>query len=134
MKNPRAEMRTGYQTHLQIKFDRGSQKYKVMDFVFEHNHLFQKPESRYLIPSQRKMLEVACIDIHLADSSRIRPKEAHELYSRQNSGIRGIGYTAVDHNNCLRNMPKQSMEYGAVIAMTKYFTRLALENLSFKHF
>jgi hypothetical protein len=91
-------------------------------------------EARYLIPSQCKVPKVACIDIHLANSLRIRLKEAHELYSRQNGGIRGIGYTAVDHNNCLRNMPKQSMEYGAVVAMTKYFTRLALENPSFKYF
>jgi MULE transposase domain len=78
--------------------------------------------------------EVVCIDIHLADSSGIQPKEAHELYSRQVGGIRGIGYTEVDHNNCLRDMRKQAMEYGAAVAMTKYFARRALENPSFKHF
>jgi hypothetical protein len=123
-------MRTGCQVHLQIKFDRGSQKYKVINFISEHNHPLQKLEACYLIPSQRKVPKVPCIDIHLADSSGIRPKEAHKIYSRQVGGIRGIGYIEVGHNNCLRDMRKQPIEYGVAVAMTKYFVRRALENSS----
>lgn len=82
-KNPRAETRTDCQVHLQIKFDRGAQKYKVIDFFSEYNHPLQKPQACYLIPSQREVPEVTCIDIHLADSSGIRSKEAHEMLNRQ---------------------------------------------------
>ncbi|KAJ4767531.1 Protein FAR1-RELATED SEQUENCE 5 [Rhynchospora pubera] len=133
-KKPRAETRTGCQARLQIKFNREIQKYKVVEFVSEHNHPLQRPEACYLIPSQRKVSEIAAIDIHLADSSGISPKEAHELYSRQHGGIRGVGYTRTDHNNCLRDERKKAMEHGSAIAMTKYFAKRALEDLSFKHF
>jgi zinc finger SWIM domain-containing protein 3 len=119
---------------LQIKFDRGAQKYKVIDVVTEHNHPLQKPQARYLIPSQREVSEVACIDIHLADSSGIRPKEAHELLSRQVGGLRSLGYTITDHHNLLRDMRKKAMEYGTAVAIMKYFERRALENPSFQHF
>jgi FAR1 DNA-binding domain len=75
MKNPRAETRTNCQVHLQINFDRGSQKYKIIDFVSEHNHPLQIPQAHFLIPSQREVSEVACIDIYLDDSLEIRPKK-----------------------------------------------------------
>jgi predicted DNA-binding protein (UPF0251 family) len=133
-KDPRAETRTNCQVRLNLKFERSSKKYKVVGFVSEHNHPLQKPEACYLIPSQRKVSEVARVDIELADRSGIRLKAAHELHSRQAGGIRGIGYTEVDHSNCLRDQRKQAMKYGAAVAMTKYFARRALENPSFKHF
>jgi hypothetical protein len=47
--------------------------------------------------------EIAHVDIELVNRSGIRPKAAHELHSRQTGGIRGIGYTEVDHSNCLRD-------------------------------
>jgi FAR1 DNA-binding domain len=75
MKNTHAETRTNCQVRLQIKFDRGSKKYKVMDFIFEHNHPLQMSQAHYLIPSQHEVSEVSCIDIHLADSSKIQPKK-----------------------------------------------------------
>ncbi|KAJ4776725.1 Protein FAR1-RELATED SEQUENCE 5 [Rhynchospora pubera] len=133
-KNPRAETRTDCQARLLLKFDRGIQKYKIAEFVSDHNPPLQPPEACYLIPSQCKVPEVACFDIQVAASSGISPKNAHELHSRQHGGIRGIGYTMVDHNNCLRNIRKQSMQYGAAIAMTKYFAKRSTEDSSFKYF
>jgi FAR1 DNA-binding domain len=117
--NPRAETRTNCQVRLNLKFERSSQKYKVVGFISKDNHPLQKPEACYLIPSQRKVSEVARVDIELADRSGIRPKMAHELHSRQTGGIRGIGYTEVDHSNCLRDQRKQAMKYGTAVAMTK---------------
>ncbi|KAJ3684150.1 hypothetical protein LUZ61_013314 [Rhynchospora tenuis] len=134
IKNPRAETRTGCEARLQIKLDRKTQKYKVVDFVSEHNHPLQPPEACYLIPSQRKVPEIASYDIKMAASSGIIPKDAHELLSRQNGGIRGMGYTKVDHDNCLRTIRKESMQYGAAIAMMKYFEKRCMEDESFKHF
>jgi hypothetical protein len=87
MKNPQAEIQINCQVRLQIKFDRGTKKYKVMEIISEHNHSLQKPQACYLIPSQRQVPEVACIDIHLVDNLGIRPKEAQELLSRQAGGL-----------------------------------------------
>ncbi|KAJ1691675.1 hypothetical protein LUZ63_015830 [Rhynchospora breviuscula] len=133
-KKSRAETRTGCRARLVLRLDREIHKYKVVEFVKEHNHPLQPPEARYLIPSQRKIPEIACFDIQVAASSGISPKDAHELHSRQHGGIRGLGYTMVDHRNCLRNQRKQAMQYGAAIAMTKYFSKRSIEDPSFKHF
>jgi MULE transposase domain len=133
MKNPRAEMRINCEVRLQIKFDRGAKKYKVIDVVSEDNHPLQKPQACYLIPSH-EVPEVACIDIHLTDSSEIWPKEAHELLSRQVGGLCRLVYTITDRHNLLRDMLKKAMEYRAVITVMNYFERRALENPSFQHF
>jgi hypothetical protein len=77
------------------------------------------------------MSEVACIDIHLADSSGIQPKKTHEFLSKQVGGRRSLGHTIRDHHNLLRDMRKKTMEYGTVIAIMKYFERQTLENRLF---
>ncbi|KAJ4790327.1 hypothetical protein LUZ62_041573 [Rhynchospora pubera] len=133
-KKGRAETRTGCQARLVVKLDRTTYKYKVAEFVEEHNHPLQPPEACYLIPSQRKVSEIACFDIQVAASSGISPKDAHELHSRQHGGIRDLGYTMVDHRNCLRNIRKEAMQYGAAIAMIKYFAKRSREDSFFKHF
>ncbi|KAJ1689672.1 hypothetical protein LUZ63_013827 [Rhynchospora breviuscula] len=133
-KNPRAETRTGCKVLLAIKFDKNSQEYKVKRYHLDHNHTLQKPEACYLIPTQREVSEIALIDINLADLSGIRPKESHELLSRQAGGVRSIGYTKDDLSNCLRDMRKEAMEYGAAVAITKYFEKRASENSFFQHF
>ncbi|KAJ3701127.1 hypothetical protein LUZ61_004832 [Rhynchospora tenuis] len=54
-KKPRAETRTGCQARLKIKLDKGIQKYKVVEFISEHNHPLQQPETCF---------PIAGIDIH----------------------------------------------------------------------
>ncbi|KAJ3703007.1 hypothetical protein LUZ61_006712 [Rhynchospora tenuis] len=134
MKKPRAETRTGCQARLLLKLDRGTNKYKVAEFVKEHNHPLQPPEACYLLASERKVSEIACFDIQVAASFGIKPKDAYGLHSMQHGGIRGLGYTYVDHKNCLRDQRKQAMQHGATITMMKYFANRSMEDLSFKHF
>ncbi|KAJ1696263.1 hypothetical protein LUZ63_004775 [Rhynchospora breviuscula] len=105
----------------------------------KRDHLTKNPRAEtrtacYLIPTQREVSEIALIDINLADLSGIRPKESHELLSRQAGGVRSIGYTKDDLSNCLRDMRKEAMEYGAAVAITKYFEKRTSENSFFQHF
>jgi FAR1 DNA-binding domain len=44
-KNSHTETRTNCHVLLQMKFDRGSQKYKVTDFISEHNRPLQKSQN-----------------------------------------------------------------------------------------
>ncbi|KAJ1683611.1 hypothetical protein LUZ63_021171 [Rhynchospora breviuscula] len=57
-----------------------------------------------------------------------------EMVLGQHGGIRGVGYTLVDHRNCLRNIRQEALQYGAAIAMMKYFAKRSMEDPSFKHF
>ncbi|KAJ3708531.1 hypothetical protein LUZ61_012236 [Rhynchospora tenuis] len=133
-KIPRAVTRTNCKVFFKVKLYRDCQKYKVVSYEGNHNHPLQKPEACYLISSQREVSEVARIDIHLADSSGIRPRETLELLSKQAGGVRSIGYTIDDLNNCLRDKRKEAMQYGAAVAITKYFAKRVSENPSFQHF
>ncbi|KAJ1700558.1 hypothetical protein LUZ63_000337 [Rhynchospora breviuscula] len=133
-KIPRAETRTNCQVFLKVKLHRDCKQYKVVSYETNHNHQLQKPEACHLIPSQREVSEIARIDILLAESSGIRPRETHELLSRQAGGVRSIGYTIDDLNNCLRDKRREAMQYGAAVAITKYFAKRASENSFFQHF
>ncbi|KAJ1691977.1 hypothetical protein LUZ63_016132 [Rhynchospora breviuscula] len=133
-KNPRAETRRGCKVLLALKFDKNCQQYKVKKCHLEHNHPLQKPEACYLIPTQREVPEIALIDINLADMSGIRPKESHELLSRQAGGVRSIGYTKDDLKSCLRDKRKKAMEYGAAVSILKYFEKRASEDPFLQHF
>ena len=46
--------------------------------------------------------------IELASSSRIKPKAAHELMSRQVGGRANLGFTELDQKNYLRTRRKKT--------------------------
>ncbi|KAJ3708495.1 hypothetical protein LUZ61_012200 [Rhynchospora tenuis] len=133
-KIPRAQTRTDCKAFLQVKLFRDCQKYRVVGFHTDHNHPLQKPEARHLITTQREVSEAARIDIHLAESSGIGPREIHELLSRQADGVRSVGYTIDDIYNCVRDKQKKALEYGEAVAITKYFAKRVSENPFFQHF
>jgi zinc finger SWIM domain-containing protein 3 len=46
-----------------ITLDRGEGNYEVNDVVLEHDHLLHLPETRHLMASQRKILELQAFEI-----------------------------------------------------------------------
>ncbi|XP_045821955.1 protein FAR1-RELATED SEQUENCE 5-like [Trifolium pratense] len=48
-KEPRAETRTGCQARMVISLDRKIGKYKVVDFVAQHNHMLQPNEYVHML-------------------------------------------------------------------------------------
>ena len=80
-----------------ISLDRKIGKYKVIDFVAEHNHLLLPAEYVYMIRSHRHISESQACQIVLADESGLKPKDFHEFMSKQAGGINTVGYTRQDH-------------------------------------
>ena len=58
---------------------RETEKYKVADFVGEHNHTLHLSKTVYIMRSQRKILEVHAGLIDLTSSFGIKPKAVYEL-------------------------------------------------------
>ncbi|XP_038707210.1 uncharacterized protein LOC120002514 [Tripterygium wilfordii] len=110
--NHRAETRTDCKARLFLSLDRKSGKYKVYDFVSEHNHLLHLSETAYMMRSQRKITEVQAAAIDLVCGSGIKPKDAIELMSREAGGRSNLGYTANDQKNYLRIRRSKFMEHG----------------------
>jgi FAR1 DNA-binding domain len=115
VKYPRDETRTGCQVRLVVKLIRKSNKYEIIDFINEHNHMLQLSQVSYLMPCQRKVsyifkkmlkykniygwntklmnmqaTDVAASNINLTINFGIQPKVAHEFMSRQASGVECI--------------------------------------------
>uniref|UniRef100_A0A1S2Y170 Protein FAR1-RELATED SEQUENCE 5-like n=2 Tax=Cicer arietinum TaxID=3827 RepID=A0A1S2Y170_CICAR len=126
----RAETRTGCKARMVISLDRKIGKYKVVDFVAQHNHPLQPPEYVHMIRSHRHISEVQASQIILADESGLRPKDFHEYMSKQVGGIETVGFTRQDLKNYLRTKRKQSLKYGDVDALLMYFKQES-ENPSF---
>ena len=98
-----------------------TRKYKVADFVGEHNHTLHLSETIYMMRSQRKISEVHAGLIELASSSRIKPKAAHELMSRQVGGRANLGFTELDQKNYLRTRWQKNLIYGQAACLLRYF-------------
>ncbi|XP_024625265.1 protein FAR1-RELATED SEQUENCE 5-like [Medicago truncatula] len=116
-----AETRTGCNARMGISLDRKIGKYKVVDFVLEHNHLLQPQEYVHMIRSHRRISEVQASQIIMGDESGLRPKELHEYMSKQAGGIEMVGFTRTDAKNLLRTKRMDSLKYGEVGALMTYF-------------
>jgi hypothetical protein len=66
-----------------VVLDQEKEKYKVVDLVFEHNHILQLLETPHLMVSQRKISELQGFEIETADDAGIGPKAAQELFMGQ---------------------------------------------------
>jgi hypothetical protein len=72
-------------------------------------------------------------EIETADDSRIGPKVAHELASRQVGGSFNLSNTRRDHKNYLHTKRQRKMEYSQARSMLKYFHDKIAENPSFQY-
>ena len=131
-KNPRAETRTGCKVRMGITLNREEGNYELYDLVVEHNHILQLPQTCHLMTSQRKISNVQAFQIDMADASGIRPKDAHELASRQAGGSSNLSYTCLDHKNYLRTKRQKDLVYGEAGSILRYFQDRCAENPSFQ--
>ena len=98
----RDDTRTNCPVKLYVSLVRETGKYKVTDFIEEHNHTLHLSEIVYMMRSQRKISEVHAGLIELASSYGIKPKAAHKLMSREAGGRANLGFTELDQYNYLR--------------------------------
>ncbi|XP_056690357.1 protein FAR1-RELATED SEQUENCE 5-like [Spinacia oleracea] len=131
--NSRAEKRVGCKVRMGICLIKATGKYRVHDFVSEHNHILHSPDTSYLLSSQRKISEVQAIEIELADDSGIRPRAAHEFIGAHVGGSSNLGYTHRDHKNYLRSKRQRDLMYGEAGSLLKYFHLQTIENPSFQY-
>ena len=129
----RAETRTDCKARMTITLDRGEENYEVTDVVLEHNHSLHLPETRHLMASQRKILELQAFEIETADDSGIRPKAVHELAIRQVGGPFNLSYTCRDRKNYLRSKRQMELAFGQAGSMLKYFHDKISKNPSFQY-
>ena len=98
----RWETRSGCQARLVVAYDRELRKYKVKQFVEEHNHDLEQRETIHMLRSHRSLTESHKCAISLATHAGLTPTEAHGLMVIESGGRENLGYTLEDHKTFLR--------------------------------
>ena len=106
----RDKTRNNFPIRLYVSLVQETGKFKVSDFVGEHNHTLHLSEIVYMMRSQQKISEVHAGLIELASSSRIKPKAAHELMSKEAGGRVNLGFTELDQKNYLRTRRQKKLD------------------------
>ncbi|KAL3523105.1 hypothetical protein ACH5RR_015939 [Cinchona calisaya] len=78
-------------------------KFRVIQFVPEHNHYLASPNKIHLHGSNRNVTSTSATDIEMANSVGIPPKEAHALIAKQVGGRENVGFIPEDYRNYLRS-------------------------------
>jgi len=121
-KEGRVETRTGCDARMVISLDRKIGKYKVVDFVAQHNHFLEPPVYFHTPRSHRQISESRASQVVAADESRLKRKDFHECGYKQDGGIDAVGY--------LQTRRMRSLMYGEVGVLLMHFKRQS-ENPSF---
>ncbi|XP_059454937.1 protein FAR1-RELATED SEQUENCE 5-like [Corylus avellana] len=129
----RYEVRTNCPVRLHVSLVRETGKYKVYDFVAEHNHILHLEETAYMMRSHRKMSEVQAFEIDLACASGISPKATHALMSIEAGGRANLGYIELDQKNYLRTRRQRNLIYGEASCLLRYFQEKINKNPSFRY-
>ncbi|XP_073027865.1 protein FAR1-RELATED SEQUENCE 5-like isoform X2 [Primulina eburnea] len=129
--NPRLETRTNCKVRMGVTFV--DNKYKVNEFIEEHNHSLHIQETVHMLSSQRKITEVQAYEIDLAEDVGLKQKSNFQLMSKHAGGIDGLGYTRLDAKNYIRSKRQRSMVYGEVGCLMRYFQQQLSKNPSFYH-
>jgi len=127
------KVRTECVVWLHVSLVRETGKYKVYDFVVEHNHFLHLEETIYMMRSHRKMSEVQASEIDLAYASGISPKATHALMIREAGGRENLGYTELDQKNYIRTKRQKNLMYGEAASLLKYFQEQITKNLAFHY-
>ncbi|BBN70320.1 Far-red impaired responsive family protein [Prunus dulcis] len=111
VKYHRAETRCGCLARMKISCHLND-KYRVIEFVSEHNHVTTSPSKTHLFRSHRKITLAQIAEVDMADSSGIAPKAALEFLSRQAGGRESLGFIPDDYKNYLHSKRTREMKLG----------------------
>ncbi|KAH7683678.1 zinc finger SWIM domain-containing protein 3 [Dioscorea alata] len=130
VKRPKPETRIGCPARLTIKLVPNG-KYRVSEFVPEHNHQPAPPSTTHLLRSHRITTEVQAAEADLSDDSGTTPRSTNEPAARQVGGFRNVTFLPAEYKNHLRSKRMKAMQMGDAGGMLKYLQSMQLNNQSF---
>ena len=130
VKCPRPETRCDCGARMKINC-RQAKKYRVVQFVAQHNHELSTPSKTHLFRFYRHMTMAHEAEIDMARSCEIAPKESIELMSKQVGGRENLGFIRDDLKNYLRSKRSKPMMQGDTGGVLEYLQRMQLEDPNF---
>jgi hypothetical protein len=95
---------TGCKAQIRFTSIPGSTKYRVSDFVDEHNHMLVPSEYRHLTRKQRQLKYSEQLWILKSSFANIGGTKAHHYYSNLKGSIKNVHGTALDFKNFKRDI------------------------------
>ncbi|KAJ6796342.1 protein FAR1-RELATED SEQUENCE 5-like [Iris pallida] len=129
VKKPRGETRIGCPARMSIKITPGG-KYRVSEFVREHNHEPAPPSAKHMLRSQRVLTEFQPSEVDSSDDSRTS-KPIGESLGRKVGGLRNVNFLPADYRISLQTKRTKVMQKGDAEAVLKYLQSMQLEDRSF---
>ncbi|XP_027071125.2 protein FAR-RED IMPAIRED RESPONSE 1-like [Coffea arabica] len=130
VKCPRPETRCDCSARMKISCRQG-EKYRVVQFVAEHNHELSTPSKTHLFRSHRHLTMAHEAEIYMARSCGITPKQSIELMSKQVGGRENLGFIRDDLKNYLRSKRSIPMMQGDTGGVLEYLQGMQLEDPNF---
>ncbi|XP_020426620.1 protein FAR1-RELATED SEQUENCE 5 [Prunus persica] len=130
VKYHRAETRCGCLARIKISCHLND-KYRVIEFVSEHNHVTTSPSKTHLFRSHRKITLAQIAEVDMVDSSGIAPKAALEFLSRQAGGRESLGFIPDDYKNYLHSKRTREMKLGDTGGVLEYLQQMQLIDPNF---
>ncbi|BFG31912.1 hypothetical protein CerSpe_181860 [Prunus speciosa] len=130
VKYHRAETRCGCLARMKISCHL-NEKYHVIEFVSEHNHVTTSPSKTHLFRSHRKITLAQIVEVDMADSSGIAPKATLEFLSRQAGGRESLGFILDDYKNYLHSKRTREMKLGDTGGVLEYLQQMQLNDPNF---
>ncbi|XP_038694588.1 ribose-5-phosphate isomerase-like [Tripterygium wilfordii] len=116
-------VRIGCKARLYVILERETGKFKVREFVEDHNHPLELPKTSPMLRSHRKMTKAQALAIELSCNSGFTPNATHGLMSRE------VDMSA-DHGTCHLHQKTSVQTIGSVISqnLTTAESQYALEH------
>lgn len=108
-------------------------RFMVVDFVEEHNHNLHLEETTHMLPCQRKVSQIQCHQIDLADEARLQQRKTFDLMSKEVGGRTNLGFIHLDQKNYFQEKRQRSMVHGEADYLLQYFQRKSIGNPTFYH-
>ncbi|PNX84549.1 hypothetical protein L195_g043116, partial [Trifolium pratense] len=86
-----------------------------------------------MLSSQRKVSEIHCQQIDLADDAGLQQRSSFDLMSKEVGGRTNLGFTRLDQKNYLKKRRQNSLVNGEAGYLLQYFQKMSLDSPSFYH-
>ncbi|XP_044362126.1 protein FAR1-RELATED SEQUENCE 5 isoform X1 [Triticum aestivum] len=130
VKRPRPETRIGCPARMIIKIT-SYNKYRIAEFVADHNHQPAPPSTMHMLRSQRVLTEVQTTECNSSEDSTTPSRFSGGSLGQQAGAFRNVNFLPADYRSSLCSKRTKNMQPGDAGGVVKYLQSMQLNNPSF---
>ncbi|KAL6660224.1 hypothetical protein ACP70R_002346 [Stipagrostis hirtigluma subsp. patula] len=130
VKRPRPETRIGCSARMTINITSDG-KYRIAEFLADHNHHPAPPSTLHMLRSQRVLTELQTTEADSSEDSTTLSRFPSGSFVRQPGEARNINILPADYRSSLHSKRMKNMQPGDAGAAVKYLQSMQMNNPSF---